>query len=711
MSILIIAEKPSAAQSIAYAILQNPVKRDGYISGERVTITWAVGHLLTLAEPEHYDARYKKWSLPTLPIIPEKFKLVPNPKTRKQLNIIKELVAKNSEVINACDSGREGELIFGYIMQYLRIKKPVKRLWTSSLTPDAIRTAYRQMKSGNEYHNLLKAAIARSESDWIIGINGTRAFTAKYNDLLSVGRVQTPVLAMLAERQKEIENFRPENYFEVKAQFQQQKTSYFGIWQGKRILEKEVADLLVQKVAGKIGQITSYEVKLKREFPPKLYDLTLLQKEANSRYGFTAQKTLNLAQALYEEHKAITYPRTNSNYIDETQIQFMHKTYQFLTNTRYKEITLGGQLSLVNKNNKNICRPDKIEDHHAIILTERIPTTLSRDEEKLYELILKRFVTHFFPVAEYNTHTLFTNIDDESFKSIIKEELQLGWKVVYAQDNKSNKAAEDDDEELKDNFHIDQTQPVKCNKAISQQKQTTHPKWFTEGTLVAAMQTAGREIDDEELRDAMKAHGIGTPATRAGIIERLKKVGYIISKGKKLTVTPKGFALVDIVRNSGIGLLTSPEMTGDWEKRLNDITSGQASPVQFSEQINKLANLIVERVREQEYIPSNNINENTVRRLTCPVENCKGHIIEGKKGYGCSNWKNGCKFVIWKTQYGKRLSIKNIEDLILKGKTSFLKFRSKNNKRYEARLVLNDPISGATSLEFKTEAKLPLKEN
>lgn len=705
MSILIIAEKPSAAQSIASAILQKSVKKDGYISGDKLAITWAIGHLLTLAEPEQYDVRYKKWSLPTLPILPEPFKLVPNPKTRKQLNIIKELVAKHDEIINACDSGREGELIFGYIMQYLRVKKPVKRLWTSSLTPDAIRKAYQQMKNGNEYQNLLRAAISRSESDWIIGINGTRAFTAKYNDLLSVGRVQTPVLAMLAERQKEIENFTPETYYDVRAHFLQGKTSYFGIWQGKRILEQEIADQLVQKVTGKQGQITSYDEKLRKEYPPKLYDLTLLQKEANSRYGFTAQKTLNLAQSLYENHKAITYPRTNSNYIDETQIPFMHNIFKLLSNGKYTLITVGGKTSLVHKNNKNICRPEKIEDHHAIIITERIPSSLSRDEEKLYELILRRFVAHFFPAAEYNVHTLLTKVEGESFKSIIKEEIQLGWKAVYVQEDKHKKAEED--EELKTEFHIDVALPVTCNKANTLQKETTPPKWYTEGTLVAAMQTAGKEIEDEELRDAMKDHGIGTPATRAGIIERLKKVGYITSQGKKLIVTAKGFAMVDIVRNSGIGLLASPEMTGDWEKRLNDIARGQASPMQFAEQIKKLAHFIVDRVREQEAVVINTPTSNTTRKLTCPVTNCNGHIIEGKKGYGCSNWKNGCKFVIWKTQYGKKLSVKNIEDLITKGKTAYLKFRNKNTNSYEARLVLKDQVSGSTVIEFKHETKLP----
>lgn len=330
MSMLIIAEKPSAAQSIASAIIKKPIKGDGFIRGDGVTITWAVGHLLALAEPEQYDIRYKKWSQAHLPIIPDTFKLIPVYKTKKQLNIIKQLALSCNEIVNACDAGREGELIFGYIMQYLRIKKPIRRLWTSSLTADAIRTAFQQMKNGSEYHNLLQAAIARSECDWIIGINATRAFTVKHSELLSIGRVQTPVLAMLTERQQEIENFTPETYYEVKATFVQNQAKYNGTWQGKRIHSKEVADNIALKVKDKVGQISKYERTRKKEYPPKLYDLTLLQKEANARYGFTAQKTLSLAQALYEEHKAITYPRTNSNYIEPTQIPLMHKVFHLL---------------------------------------------------------------------------------------------------------------------------------------------------------------------------------------------------------------------------------------------------------------------------------------------------------------------------------------------------------------------------------------------
>lgn len=706
MSILIIAEKPSAAQSIANAIMKKPIKKDGFLYEGQITITWAIGHLLTLAEPEQYEARHKKWDLTILPIIPTSFKLVPNPKTKKQLQIIKELSQNSSIIINACDSGREGELIFGYIMQYLKLNKPVKRLWTSSLTPEAIRNAYEQMKSGEDYRNLLLAAKARSESDWIIGINGTRAFTTKHDELLSVGRVQTPVLAMLANRQKEIENFKTETYFEVKAQFTQNSTAYIGTWQGNRITNKEFADKIVDKVTGKTGEIVSYDVKLKKEFAPKLYDLTLLQREASQRYGFSAKKTLDLAQSLYEVHKAITYPRTNSNYVDETVIPQMHKVYKALANTRFADLMDGGQANLVHRNNKNICRPDKIEDHHAILPTEKIPASLARDEERLYNLIVKRFASQFFPPAQFNVHTLITKITEESFKSIIKETLELGWKVIYSKDEKT-KEEHIDEEELETSFVIDPAKPVKCKSAKTVQKETSPPKWFTEGTLVSAMQTAGREIEDDELREAMKDHGIGTPATRASIIERLKKVGYIQTQGKKLLVTPKGFALIEIVINSGVSLLTSPEMTGEWEKRLNEITRGIASVEQFSDQIKRLAQHIVEQVKKQGKV-SIQVEEknNLTASIPCPNVNCSGNIIEGKKGYGCTNWKNGCKFTIWKIQYGKKLSSKNISDLIKTGKTAFLKFKSKTNRPFEARLLLKDRNTGETALEFKNDKAL-----
>lgn len=704
MKSLVIAEKPSAAQSIASALLSKPMKRDGYIEGDQLFITWAFGHLLSLAEPEAYDEKYKKWRLDSLPIIPDRFKLVPNPKTRKQLMLIKELASKSDVIINACDSGREGELIFGYIMQYLKLNKPVQRLWTSSLTPDAIRTAFREMKSGAEYQNLLKAAIARNESDWIVGINGTRAFSSKHKELFSVGRVQTPVLAMLVDRQKEIEEFTPITYYEIVAHFKQQETQYKGIRLGERILDSQKAKEIAEKVKNQNGLIISYEIKEKKEYAPKLYDLTLLQKEANIRFGFSAQKTLNLAQALYEDHKAITYPRTNSNYVNETEISYMQKVFRILLKSEYQNLAEKGEQALVHPKNKNLCRPEKVEDHHAILPTEKLPNRLSKDEEKIYDLIVKRFLTHFYQPAEYKMHSIITEVAGERFRTVVKEVVNPGWKIIYG-DKKHEKEQHQDGEnqeyEVKDPFILSAVKEAYCDQANSAEKETSPPKWFTEGSLVAAMQTAGKEIEDEELKEAMKDRGLGTPATRAGIIERLKKVGYIYAQGKKLMVTEKGKRLIELVRTAGVGLLTSAEMTGEWEKRLNDIAKNSSEIDLFYSNIRKFAYLIVEKVEKQMALEHGRTSQNGI--APCPAPQCDGKIIEGKKGYGCSNWQKGCKFVIWKTQYGKRLSEKSITELITKGRTRFLKFKSKNDKTYEARLILREPATGETALEFKTK--------
>lgn len=749
MKTLIIAEKPDMGRNIAAAIDPKAKNHRSYIEGEQYIITWAIGHLVGLAEPEAYDEKYKKWNINDLPIIPQQFKLVPNRKTLDQLKVIKELAKRCNLLVNSCDAGREGQHIFSLIQRHLKLHQPVKRLWISDLTPETIRKGFAELKDGAEYENLTKAAKARSEADWLIGMNGSRVFTTKHNELISVGRVQTPVLALIYDRQKQIEAFSSLKFYEVEAQFSQNEMSYRGLWQGDRLTDSAKAEALAAKVKGKPARIASYEVKETREYPYKLYDLTLLQREANGKYGFSAKKTLDTAQALYEKHKVISYPRTNSNYVTEQNIPEMHKTLSALQGTVYDELVKGANRSLVHKGNKFICNPARVEDHHAILPTNRRASGLSPDEQKLYDLIVRRFLAQFYPAAEYKVHTVLTEVENEMFKTTVKELLSLGWKVIYADQKKENKAKskakEKDDEEeeemeVNEPFSLQRDKEVICSNAVAKEKETQPPKHYTEGTLLKAMESAGKQIEDEELREAMKDSGLGTPATRAATIERLKKVGYLQMKGKKIEITQKGRTVIELIRGAGIELLTSPEMTGHWERRLTEISRGAASDEQFMVNVKKFATMIVDKVRLQSRAAKNmfvseaspktagkkttratsksatqtTANTSSKGRSTkssneasstpgiianCPRPGCKGHIFMGRKGYGCSHYKEGCKFVIWKENYGRMLTDTQIKALIEKGKTAKLKLVLPDGSSSEGRIVLTNIETGELSVE------------
>lgn len=827
MKTLVIAEKPDMGRNIASVIEPKAANKRTYLEGDTYIVTWAIGHLIGLAEPDHYDDKYKKWSFGDLPIIPERFKLIPNYKTRDQLKVIAELAKRCDGLVNACDAGREGQLIFSYIRQHLKLKQPVRRLWISDLTPETIRRGFAELKDETEYDNLTRAARARSESDWLIGMNGSRAFTTKHNELLSVGRVQTPVLALIYDRQKEIEAFSSQTFYEIEGAFVQGDTGYKGLWQGDRLTDKEKAAAIAYRVKGKAGRIASYEVKDTKEFPFKLYDLTLLQREANARYSLSAKKTLDLAQALYEKHKVISYPRTNSNYVNEQNIPDMHRVLDTLKRTDYAPLAEGADKRFVHKGNKHVCNPAKVEDHHAILPTGKTAKGLSPDEQKVYDLVVRRFLSHFYPAAEYKVHTVLTEVEAETFKTTVKEQLSLGWKAVYADQQKSggrkkeggNDSDEDSAEEERDTpFRIDPEQDVVCSEAAVKEKKTQPPKAYTEGTLLKAMESAGKQIEDEELRDAMKDSGLGTPATRAATIERLKQVGYIAMQGKRITIAQKGRAAVELIRGAGVDLLTSPEMTGRWERRLNEIARGQASGDAFMEQVKKFAHLIVGKVRVQpradraifagaeaaagpggkgprakrggkggagassgksgdskgsvgedagvsvghsggnvgvsggrssgtaagatggsakpkaraaegrghaaspaasrglaqgeaasakaaahgaseEAAASSEAVRAPVREAVgpCPRPGCGGSIFFGRLGYGCSHYKKGCTFVIWKNSLGKSLTDAMVRKLLQKGETGKLKF-TENGESFEAKLVLADPSTGRLEL-------------
>ena len=761
MKTLIIAEKPDMGRNIAAAIESKAVNKRTFLEGETYIITWAIGHLIGLAEPDHYDEKYKKWNLDDLPIVPEEFKLLPNPKTKDQLKVIAELAKRCDSIVNACDAGREGQLIFAYIQKHLKLFQPVKRLWISDLTPETIRQGFKDLKDGKEYDNLTSAAKARSEADWLIGMNGSRAFTTKHNVLLSVGRVQTPVLALVYDRQKEIEAFTSLKFFDVEAMFNQETTDYKGMWQGERITSKEKADAITAKVKGKQGKIASYEVKDSKEYPWKLYDLTLLQREANGKYGFSAKKTLDTAQALYEKHKAISYPRTNSNYVTEQNIPDMHRALAALKGTAYDRFVEGANRSFVHKNNKSICNPAKVEDHHAILPTVKRPSGLNADEQKLYDMIVRRFLSHFYPAAEYKLHAVLTEVEGETFKTNVKQLLDLGWKVIYEDDkkpaNKNAKGNSDDKEEEEETdkpFAVDPGKPVQCTDATVKEKDTQPPKHYTEGTLLKAMESAGKQIEDEELRDAMKDAGLGTPATRAATIERLKNVGYVTMQGKKIMVTQKGRTAIELIRAAGVELLTSPEMTGHWERRLTGISRGQASSEQFMENVKRFARLIVDKVRVQRRAAktafegaaeqtassrksratesakatksgatrssakaaaakanpataetahgSQSATATIATVADCPRPGCGGKLFMGKRGYGCTHYKQGCTFVIWKISFGKTLTDTMVKAIAEKGRTGVLKMQTEDGQDIRARIVLADPSTGKLSLEVES---------
>ncbi len=820
MKILVIAEKPDMGRNIAAVIEPGAKNQRTYIEGERYVITWAIGHLIGLAEPEAYDAKYKRWNFGDLPIIPEQFKIVPNPRTKDQLKVIGDLAKRCDRIVNACDAGREGQHIFALIQRQLKLHQPVKRLWISDLTAESIRKGFEQLRDSSEFENLTQAARARSEADWLIGMNASRAFTTKHNNLLSVGRVQTPVLALIYDRQKEIESFTSQTFYEVRATFKQQGKTYEGIWQGEeRLSDKAKGEAIVAKVQGKEGKISKYDVKETKEYPYKLYDLTLLQRDANAKFGFSAKKTLDVAQALYERHKVISYPRTNSNYVTKENIDGMQKVLGMLQNGEYAELAGGAERSRVHTGNKAVCNPARVEDHHAILPTLKKPGTLSKEEQQLYDLIVRRFLAQFYPPAEYKQHTVMTIVEQETFRTAVKELLSLGWKVTLPDKDKAksgkpkrSKDGDGDNEEQQEvetdkPFVVDSKLPVECRKAEVKEKETQPPKPYTEGTLLRAMESAGKQIENEELRDAMKESGLGTPATRAATIERLKQVGYVQAKGKKIELALKGRAAIELIRAAGVELLTSPEMTGQWERRLNQISRGEADPDRFLESVKKFAGMVVDKVRTQtraaadifgdegtrgkgkgkrtarssnrasstsrpsssasgskrstgtrsasgsrksstvvqedlplpapppeagedgymssrsaetERITASSVKSNLSSSASaqsskatrsnpsaapvhtalgaCPRSGCGGTIIEGKKGYGCSNFREGCGFVIWKEFAGKSVSIQMLKALLIKGESQVLTFK-RGGEEFKARIRLLDRETGKLGVE------------
>jgi DNA topoisomerase-3 len=679
---LIIAEKPSVAGDIAKALGGFTKDKSGefYESGDCV-ISSAVGHLLELVLPEGVEAKRGKWTFAALPVIPDHFALRPIEKNEARLKVLLKLIKRKDveRLVNACDAGREGELIFRYIVQYAGSDKPIQRLWLQSMTPAAIRDGFSQLRSDGEMIPLADAAVCRSESDWLVGINGTRAMTA-FNSktggfhLTTVGRVQTPTLAILVEREDKIKKFVSRDYWEIHGTFGAQAGEYAGRWfdekftkregddqlKAERLWELARAEEIQTKCLGKIGIVTE-ESKPTTSMSPLLYDLTSLQREANSRFGFSAKNTLGLAQALYEKHKVLTYPRTDSRALPEDYIATVKKTLEVLGETQYAPFA-----GTILKNewvrpNKRIFNNAKISDHFAIIPTLVAPKNLSEPEQKLYDMVTKRFLAIFYPAAEFLVTTRITRVEGEPFKSEGKVMVKAGWLEVYGK--------EADTDEAPTLAPVQPDEQVKTLKVDVQANVTKPPPRYSEATLLSAMEGAGKLIEDEELREAMSEKGLGTPATRAQTIEGLIWEKYVLRNGRELQPTAKAFSLMALLNGLGIQGLTLPELTGEWEFKLSEMSRGRLKRADFMREIAEFTREIVGKAKsyESDTVPGD------FGTLKTPCPKCGGEIHENYKKFQCQK----CDFSLWKIVAGRQLEIPEVEQLIEKGQVGPLQgFRS-----------------------------------
>ena len=745
---LVIAEKPSVGQDLA-RVLQGPFqKNEGFLEGPEQVITWAVGHLVQLAEPDAYDAKYKSWRMADLPIVPEHFKLVVrDERSRKQMTVVGKQLAREDieEVVNACDAGREGELIFAYLYEKAKAKKPVKRLWLNSMTVAAMRDAFAALHPAAEFARLEQAARSRSEADWIVGMNATRAATIRlrssFDGAVSLGRVQTPTLAIIARREEEIRAFQPEPYWLVDAKFTAgvgepandepagTERTYAGRFHAAnkpRIASAEEAEAIVRACEGRIATITKLEKKEQREKAPMLYDLTTLQREANNRYGFSAKRTLGAAQRLYEEHKALTYPRTNSRYLPTDMVEEIKPTVELVgVHAEYRKaaayVTGLDALPL-----GRVVNDEKVTDHHAIIPTrsEHRLEKMGPDDRRVYDMVTRRFLAVFHPEAVFENTRVETTVpapDAPSaepqapdgggyvFRTRGKLLLEPGWRGVYDEPASGPRPTADtkgegdraeigqrEEDEVADQQlpRLLEGEQVQTREIESVRKETKPPRRYSDASLLGAMETAGKLVDDEELREAMKDSGIGTPATRSAIIERLIAVGYVERDGRALVATEKGLNVIRLLNQHA---LTSPGLTGSWEQRLGKIERGEDSREKFMGDIAGFAQETVKQLDET----LKDVRIPRARLGPCPV--CGHEIIENRKGYSC--WARedpGCGFVIWKAKAGKQLPIAVARELIKQGYTegAVTGFRGRSGRSFRAHLALSQTDEGKWRVEF-----------
>jgi DNA topoisomerase III len=687
---LIVAEKPSVGRDIART-LGSHRRGKGSLAGDGWTVTWALGHLAELAPPDAYGEEYKKWRLESLPILPERFKVRVSSKTREQFGVVKRLMGDSSvsEVVNACDAGREGELIFAYLYGLSQCRKPVLRLWISSLTHEAILAGFNDLRDGLTMKPLEDAARSRGEADWIVGMNATRAYSVRFGrpgNVLSVGRVQTPTLKLLVDREREIQDFKPEKFWTVHARFSREGSTYDGVWfknKQNRLSEKETADRIAEKVRDGTGTVRKAQKKTATEKPPLLYDLTELQRNANARYGFTAERTLRAAQALYEERKLITYPRTSSRYLSKDMVGGLKKRVEAAG--ALPELSPFAAKLLEKQKlpiSKRIVDDSKVTDHHAIIPTNKKSSdNLPPDEAKVYDLVARRFLAVFFPAARFENTTVVTEVREETFLSRGRVVLEAGWRALYPDGVGGRKEKEPP---VLPPIEVGQEWGVV--KVGVKEGETKPPPRYSESALLGAMETAGKLVEDEELRQQMKDSGLGTPATRAATIERLIKVGYIERERKILVPTEKGRSLIGLLGESP---LTSAELTARWEERLAMMEKGTERRPDFMSDINRFTTKLVEEVRGMEGERLAAPSRSREPLGACPK--CGAPVIETRKAYGCSAWKkSGCDFVIWKQVSGKRLSENQARQLLTRGRTGQMKgFKSKAGKPYSAALKLD----------------------
>jgi DNA topoisomerase-3 len=714
---LVIAEKPSVGQDLA-RVLKGPFKKgEGVLEGPEHVITWAVGHLVQLAEPDEYDPKFKRWRMEDLPIVPDRFKLVVrDERSRKQMSVVTKQIGREDvgEIVNACDAGREGELIFAYLYEKAKGKKPVQRLWLNSMTSAAMKEALGSLRPAADFARLEQAARSRSEADWIVGMNATRAATIRlrssFDGAVSLGRVQTPTLALIARREEEIKAFVPEPYWLVDAKFEADgKRGYEGRYHAgskPRIATAEEAEAIVAACVGKQGTITKLDKKEQREKAPMLYDLTTLQREANNRYGFSAKRTLAAAQRCYEEHKALTYPRTNSRYLPNDMVPEIKPTAELVGHhpdyTKGAEYVIGLDLLPLAR----VVDDEKVTDHHAIIPTrsEHNLDKMGSDDRRIYDMVTRRFLAVFHPEAVFENTRVETTVGEGESGHVFRTRGKLlivpGWRGVYdevaAADARPPKGDEDEgaDQQLP---KLEDGETVDTKEIAAERKETKPPRRYSDASLLGAMETAGKLVDDEELREAMKESGIGTPATRAAIIERLITVGYVERDARALVATEKG---LNVIRLLDAHMLTSPELTGNWEHRLGKIERGEDSREKFMSDIAGFADATVHKLDET----LKDVRIPRAKLGPCPV--CGHEINENRKGYSC--WARedpGCGFVIWKAKAGKTLPVPIARELIKTGYTEkpVTGFRGRSGRSFRAHLAMSQTEEGKWRVEFDEE--------
>lgn len=730
---LCIAEKPSVAKEIA-TILGANLKKDGYFEGNGYWVSWTFGHLCTLKEPHDYTSLWKTWNLATLPMIPSKFsiKVMPDQGVQKQFRTIENLVQRCAEVINCGDAGQEGELIQQWVLLKAKNTKPIKRLWISSLTEEAIKEGFEKLRNGDDFLNLYAAGSSRAIGDWLLGMNATRLYTLKFGQnkqVLSIGRVQTPTLAMIVNRQKEIDHFKPAKFWELKTRY---RDVLFSAQLDKFDVQEKAQEALAS-ITDKLFTIKSYEQKEGKEAPPRLFDLTSIQVEANNKFAFSAEQTLNLVQSLYEK-KVITYPRVDTTYLSEDIYPKVPKILEGLKYfSKYTTPLLGQPL----KKSKKVFDNKKVTDHHAIIPTGVWPSGVSTDEQKIFIAISKRFISVFHPDCTVSNTTVLGQSEDIDFKATGKQIIEPGWRIVYEQEDaeqkrvaaepkKTDESAEDRDESSENEAESDDLMPSfeqgesGQHTPEVQEKETRPPKYYTEATLLRAMETAGKTVDNDELRDLLKENGIGRPSTRANIIETLFRRQYIIKKKKNIHATVTGIGLIDTIQSD---LLKSAELTGQWEHKLRQIERGEYDVTKFKTELvemvvnltNDVINIHGKKIEildstssKKESDPQSLKNASRETKKTEPIviagKKCpkcgSGQLIKGKSAYGCSKFAEGCSLVIPFVYLGKKLTDKQISDLLEKRKTSMIKgFENPNTKaKADGRLLFNSDFKVVFSL-------------